>query len=152
MLERQICEKNFSKSFTPFCCLKHDSWTSQDYRNWQKLYKCLTNNYFRKIYNNIDRHINGLIQRESQVMKIKQVQTLYRRSVGSGSVDMEIMVDLGILVLRKFWSSQKNFREITPILSQEWSFGKKLLLFYRKNEMLVKIKAIFIAEMECCWK
>ena len=51
-------------------------------------------------------------------MKIKQVQTLYRRSVGSGSVDMEIMVDLGILVLRKVLSSQKIFSEITAILLQ----------------------------------
>ena len=67
-------------------------------------------------------------------MKIKQVQTLYRRSVGSGSVDMEIMVDLGILVLRKFWSSQKNFREITPILSQKSSFGKNYCYFVAKME------------------
>ena len=63
-------------------------------------------------------------------MKIKQVQTLYRRSVGSGSVDMEIMVDLGILVLRKVLSSQKIFSEITAILLQTWLFFVKLSLLY----------------------
>ena len=31
-------------------------------------------------------------------------------------------------------------------------FWKKLLLFFRNIEMLVKIFANFIAEMECCWK
>ena len=37
--------------------------------------------------------------------------------VSSLAPDVEIMVDLRILVPRKFWSSQKTFREITTILS-----------------------------------
>ena len=63
---------------------------------------------------------------------------------------MEIMVDLGNLVPRKFLSSQKIFREITVILSQKLDSGKTYRYFVAKNEMLVKIIDILKAEMECC--
>ena len=56
--------------------------------------------------------------------------------------DVEVMVDLGILVPRKFLSSQKIFREITAylswkwnvcnttaILSQKWNVGNKYSFF-----------------------
>ena len=58
------------------------------------------------------------------------------------------MVDLGILVPRKFLSLQKIFSEITAILSQKLNFGKNYRYFVANIRFLAKTNAIFVAEME----
>ena len=57
--------------------------------------------------------------------------------------DVEIMVDLGILVPRKFLRSQKIFREMTTILSRKWNSCKNHRYFYCWNGMFFDIRIVF---------
>ena len=58
---------------------------------------------------------------------------------GNIRADVQIMVDLGILVPRKFLSSQNFFSEITAILSRKLDFGKNYRYFVTKIRFWQKI-------------
>ena len=53
---------------------------------------------------------------------------------------------------QKILELTENFKGNYPYFVTKMKFWKKIQSFCHKNEMLLKIIAIFIAEMEFCWK
>ena len=53
---------------------------------------------------------------------------------------------------QKIFEVAENFEGNYCFFGAKMKFWKKLPLFCREKETLVKIITIFIAEMECCWK
>ena len=61
------------------------------------------------------------------------------------SPDVEIMVNIGILVPRKFLTSQKMFIEIVVFFSQKWNFGKNYRFFVTKMKCWQRLSLFY------CW-